>query len=130
MRIILYDGVCILCSRSYRFVTQRDVARQFRFVAIQEPEGRELAARFGIDADNPDTFALIDDGVLHTRSDAALRILASLPRWRWARILRLIPRALRDAIYDVVARNRYRWFGKSDVCMLPPNREASRGPNA
>jgi predicted DCC family thiol-disulfide oxidoreductase YuxK len=124
MRIILYDGVCILCSRSYRFVTARDVARQFRFVTIQEPEGRNLAVRLGIDADNPDTFALIDDDTPYLRSDAALRILSSLPGWGWTGMLRVIPRALRDAIYNVVARNRYRWFGKSDVCMLPPRPNA------
>jgi predicted DCC family thiol-disulfide oxidoreductase YuxK len=124
MRIILYDGVCILCSRSYRFVTRRDSAQQFRFVAIQEPEGRAIAERFGIDADNPDTFALIDDGVLHTRSDAALRILSSLPYWGWTAALSIIPSAVRDAVYNIVARNRYRWFGKSDVCMLPPRRSA------
>lgn len=128
MRTILFDGVCILCSRSYRFVTQRDTALQFRFVAIQEPEGRALAARFGIDADDPDTFALIEDDVLHTRSDAALRIFAALPGWAWTRALRLIPRTLRDALYDVVARNRYRWFGKSEVCMLPSRPEAKSSP--
>lgn len=123
MRTILFDGVCVLCSRTYRFVTLRDRAKLFRFVPIQTDEGRALAARHGIDADNPDTFALIEDDVLLTRSDAALRIAAALPGWGWTRMLRLIPRFLRDALYGIVARNRYRWFGKNEVCLLPPRDE-------
>lgn len=120
MGTILFDGVCVLCSRAYRFVTLRDNAKQFRFVAIQDAEGRALAERFGIDPDNPDTFALIDEDALFTRSDAALRIAAALPGWGWTRALRIVPRALRDWVYGSVARNRYRWFGKLDVCMMPP----------
>ena len=80
--IVLIDGVCVLCSRWYRFVTARDRAHRFRFVAIQQPEGRDIAKRYGIDPDNPTTFILLDGGVAHIRSDAALRILGQLPGWR------------------------------------------------
>jgi predicted DCC family thiol-disulfide oxidoreductase YuxK len=117
--IILFDGVCVLCSRWYRFVTARDRAQRFRFVAIQSSEGRPLAERFGIDPDNPETFALIAGGKAYFRSDAALRILRELPRWRWIAALRAIPAPLRDALYGVIARNRYRWFGRLDSCTLP-----------
>ena len=117
--IILFDGVCVLCSRWYRFVTARDRAQRFRFVAIQSPEGRALAGRFGIDPDNPETFALVAGDSAYFRSDAALRILRELPRWRWSAALRVIPASLRDALYGVVARNRYRWFGRLDACTLP-----------
>jgi predicted DCC family thiol-disulfide oxidoreductase YuxK len=117
--IILFDGVCVLCSRWYRFVTARDRAQRFRFVAIQSPEGRALAGRFGIDPDNPDTFALISGDTAYLRSDAALRILRELPRWRWSAVLRAIPAPVRDALYGIVARNRYRWFGRLDACALP-----------
>jgi predicted DCC family thiol-disulfide oxidoreductase YuxK len=126
MRIILFDGICVLCSRTYRFVTTRDAHQKFRFVAIQEPEGRALAQQHGIDPDNPDTFALIDDGALFVRSEAVLRIVSALPGWGWTRVLRVVPRSLRDGVYGIVARNRYRWFGKLDVCMLPPR----AGPSA
>jgi predicted DCC family thiol-disulfide oxidoreductase YuxK len=117
--IVLIDGHCVLCSRAYRFVSARDPARQFRFVAIQQTEGRAIAAKHGIDPEDPATFILIDHGVAFTRSDAALRILARLPGWGWARPLRLVPRAWRDALYDLIARNRYRWFGRLDVCIVP-----------
>jgi len=117
--IILIDGVCVLCSRWYRFVSARDRVRRFRFVTTQQPEGRVIAARHGVDPDNPSTFILVEGGTAFVRSDAALRILAQLPGWRWTWLLRAIPRALRDRLYDLVARNRYRWFGRLDVCILP-----------
>jgi predicted DCC family thiol-disulfide oxidoreductase YuxK len=117
--IVLIDGVCVLCSRSYRFVRARDRDRRFRFLAIQQPEGRAIASRHGIDPDQPATFILVEGDVAHVRSDAALRILGRLPRWRWTRVLRIVPRAWRDRVYDLIARNRYRWFGRLDVCVLP-----------
>lgn len=120
--VILFDGVCVLCSRWYRFVTARDHDHRFRFVAIQQPEGRDLARAHGIDPDNPSTFVLLHRGAAFTRSDAVLRIVSGLPGWRWATMLRLIPTRLRDALYDVIARNRYAWFGKRDVCLLPDAR--------
>jgi predicted DCC family thiol-disulfide oxidoreductase YuxK len=117
--IVLIDGVCVLCSRSYRFIRTRDRGRRFRFLAIQQPEGRSIALRYGIDPDQPATFILVEDDVAHVRSDAALRILGQLPHWRWTRVLRIVPRGLRNRVYDLIARNRYRWFGRLDVCMLP-----------
>jgi predicted DCC family thiol-disulfide oxidoreductase YuxK len=118
-QIILFDGVCVLCSRWYRFVTARDTQRRFRFVTVQSTEGRALAEKHGIDPDNPETFILLADGKAYVRSDAALRILAGLPRWRWTMLLRIIPAVIRDAFYNVIARNRYRWFGRLDACMVP-----------
>ena len=126
--IILFDGVCVLCSRWYRFVTARDGKGRFRFVAIQSAEGRVLAEKFGIDPDNPETFILVADGKAFVRSDAALRILAELPHWRWTVLLRAIPAALRDALYNVIARNRYRWFGRLDVCVLPETDRSGPAP--
>jgi predicted DCC family thiol-disulfide oxidoreductase YuxK len=117
--IVLIDGVCVLCSRSYGFVRARDRDRRFRFLAIQQPEGRAIASHLGIDPDEPATFILVEGGIAYVRSDAALRILGQLPRWRWTRVLRIIPRGWRDRVYDLIARNRYRWFGRLDVCRLP-----------
>jgi predicted DCC family thiol-disulfide oxidoreductase YuxK len=117
--IVLIDGICVLCSRSYQFVRARDRGQNFRFLAIQQPEGRAIATQQGIDPDNPVTFVLVDRGTAYFRSDAALRILAQLPGWSWTRFLRIIPRIIRDGIYDLVARNRYRWFGRVDACFLP-----------
>ena len=116
--VILYDGVCVFCSRWIRFVAARDVARRFRFTAIQSGYGARLAQAFGINPDDPDTNAVVHGGVAYFKSDAALTVLGHLPRWGCVRVLRFVPKPLRDAIYNLVARNRYRIFGKYEACFL------------
>jgi predicted DCC family thiol-disulfide oxidoreductase YuxK len=117
--IILYDGVCVFCSRWIRFVAARDVKSRFRFTAIQSDYGRRLAQAFGIDPADPDTNAVIHGGVAFFKSDGALTVLSNLPRWRWVRVLRAVPKPLRDKIYNLVAHNRYRIFGKYEECFVP-----------
>jgi predicted DCC family thiol-disulfide oxidoreductase YuxK len=117
--VILYDGVCVFCSRWIRFVAARDVDRRFRFTAIQSGYGARLALAFGIDPGDPDTNAVIHGGVAYFKSDAALTVLANLPGWGWMRVLFAVPKPLRDAIYNLVARNRYRLFGKYEACFVP-----------
>ena len=117
--VILYDGVCVFCSRWARFVASRDVAARYRFTAIQSPYGTRLAQAFGIDPNDPDTNAVVHGGIAYFKSDGALTVLSHLPRWRWTRVLFLVPKPLRDAVYNLVARNRYRIFGKFDACFVP-----------
>ena len=117
--IILYDGVCVFCSRWVRFVAARDVERRFRFTAIQSGYGTRLAQAFGINARDPDTNAVIHGGEAFFKSDAALTVLSNLPGWGWVRIWRAVPTPLRDALYNLVARNRYRIFGKYETCFVP-----------
>lgn len=117
--VILYDGVCIFCSRWVGFVAKRDSERRFRFTAIQSGYGTRLAEAFGIDPDDPDTNAVIHGGVAYFKSDAALTVLCTLPGWGWVRMLRTVPKSWRDAIYNLVARNRYRIFGRYDACLVP-----------
>jgi predicted DCC family thiol-disulfide oxidoreductase YuxK len=121
--VILYDGVCVFCSRWVRFVATRDLDRRFRFTAIQSGYGTRLAQAFGIDPDDPDTNAVVHGGEVLFKSDAALTVLSQLPGWGWARVLRAFPKALRDAVYNLVALNRYRIFGKYDECFVPDARE-------
>lgn len=116
--LILYDGDCVLCSRWFRFVAQRDIERKFLFTAIQSPHGHALALKHGIDPDDPHTNAVLLDGVVHLRSDSAIAAVSALPGWRWVRAFRLIPKSLRDRIYATIVRNRYRWFGKNNACDL------------
>jgi predicted DCC family thiol-disulfide oxidoreductase YuxK len=116
--VILYDGVCVFCSRWIRFVASRDVKLRFRFTAIQSPYGTRLAQAFGIDPQDPDSNAVIHGGVARFKSDAALTVLSLLPGWGWARGLRLVPKPLRDAVYNLVARNRYRIFGRYEKCFI------------
>jgi predicted DCC family thiol-disulfide oxidoreductase YuxK len=117
--VILYDGVCVFCSRWIRFIAARDGDKRFRFTAIQSPYGTRLAQAFGIDALDPDTNAVIHGGVARFKSDAALTVLSHLPGWGWTRVLRAAPKPLRDAVYNLVARNRYRIFGKYQECFVP-----------
>ena len=117
--VILYDGVCVFCSRWIQFVIARDAAKRFRFTPIQSPYGVRLAQAFGIDPKEPDTNAVIHGGRAHLKSDAALTVLSNLPGWGWTRALFGVPKPLRDAVYGVVARNRYRIFGKYESCFVP-----------
>ena len=114
--VILFDGVCIFCSRWVRFVAQRDRAKRFRFTPIQSGYGSRLARTFGID---PDTNAVVHGGEVFMKSDAALTVLSQLPGWSWVQVLFAIPKPLRDLVYSLVARNRYRIFGKYEACFVP-----------
>jgi predicted DCC family thiol-disulfide oxidoreductase YuxK len=117
--LILFDGVCVLCSRGCRFVNKRDRRGYFRYVPIQQAEGRVIAQQLGIDPDRPNSFAFVAKGRASVKSEAALRIARELPWWGWVSVFLLVPRTVRDWVYDVIARNRYRWFGRTEVCALP-----------
>ena len=117
--VILFDGVCVFCSRWVRFIVARDAAARFRFTPIQSAYGTRLAQALGIDADDPDTNAVIHGGVAYFKSDGALTVLSLLPGCGWVRVLFAVPRFIRDAVYSLVARNRYRIFGKYDACIVP-----------
>jgi predicted DCC family thiol-disulfide oxidoreductase YuxK len=116
--IILYDGHCVLCSGWVRFVAKRDIEKQFRFTPITSTYGRRLAGVLNIDPDDPDTNALVLNGAARFRSDAALELVSHLPGWGWVRVLRVVPVFLRDAVYLLVARTRYRVFGRHMTCNL------------
>jgi predicted DCC family thiol-disulfide oxidoreductase YuxK len=124
--VILYDGVCIFCSRWVRFVIARDTARRFRFTPIQSDYGMRLARTFGIDPDDPDTNAVVHGGIAWMKSDAALTVLSHLPGWGWTRALFAVPKPLRNAVYSLVARNRYRIFGKHETCFVPDAERRAR----
>ncbi|WP_276489217.1 thiol-disulfide oxidoreductase DCC family protein [Ectopseudomonas mendocina] len=126
-RIVLFDGVCKLCNGWAKFLIRHDDARQFRLASVQSARGQALLAWYGLPTDRFDSMALVDDAGLHVRTDALLRILARLPLpWRALRVLRLVPRPLRDWCYDRIALNRYRLFGRHAVCMLPTADHAGR----
>jgi predicted DCC family thiol-disulfide oxidoreductase YuxK len=95
--VILYDGVCVFCSRWICFIAARDTNQRFRFTAIQSDYGTRLAQVFDIDPKDPDTNAMIHGGVAYFKSDAALTVLSNLPGWQWTGGLRAFPKPLRDA---------------------------------
>ncbi len=121
--VILFDGVCNLCSASVQWIIERDTTATFRFASLQSEAGTALLATHGVTLNanaDPDSVILVDHEGVHEHSDAALRIAHGLGRpWSLAWSLRFVPRFVRDGLYRWVARNRYRWFGRKDACWLP-----------
>lgn len=130
--VCLYDGVCGLCNAIVRFLLARDRARRLRFAALQSDVGRELLARHGISTGALDTFRVARDAgtpgeTVLSRSRAVLFACRELGwPWRAATLLGVVPRALLDAAYDLVARHRYRWFGRHERCLVPSPEHAGR----
>jgi len=122
--LILFDGVCNLCNGAVLFVLDRDPRARFRFAPLQGDEAARRLAAHGPEAARMraalSSIVLLEDGALHTRSTAALRIARRL-RWPWPLLYAAIaiPAPIRDLVYDWVARNRYRWFGREDACRVP-----------
>src|SRR5690606_12056108 len=120
--IVLFDGVCNLCNAAVLFIIARDPAGRFRFAPLRSEFAVGLLASLGaaVPRAGADSIVLIQDGRVYQRSDAALRIAAHLSGpWPLLSRLKVLPKALRDAVYDFVARNRYRWFGRQDACRVP-----------
>jgi predicted DCC family thiol-disulfide oxidoreductase YuxK len=119
--VVLFDGVCNLCNAGVVFIVRRDPRGQFRFAALQSETAARLVAEAGLDPEGlPDSMIVLEGGRALLRSAAALRIARGL-RWPWPlfTVLWLVPRPLRDWAYKVVARHRYRWFGRREACMMP-----------
>jgi predicted DCC family thiol-disulfide oxidoreductase YuxK len=118
--VILFDGVCNLCNGFVRFVIARDPGAHFRFAALSSPAAARVLAEAGVTLPIPDTIVLVDDGVVYYRSDAPLRIARGLRfPWPLAYGFTVVPRFIRDRVYDFIAARRYRWFGRRDLCMVP-----------
>lgn len=118
--IILYDGVCHLCQGFVHFIIRRDPQKKFRFGFLQSAAGQDRLRAFPHLSNGLNTVVLIERGRVYTKSSAALRIARRLTgAWPLAYGLIFVPPILRDAVYNVIARHRYRWFGKSDACVLP-----------
>jgi predicted DCC family thiol-disulfide oxidoreductase YuxK len=125
--IILFDALCVLCSANAQFILRHDRRRRFRLASIQGDVGRELCRQHGIDPDDPDTIIVVEHGRALRDSDAVLAIYAGLGwPWRATSALHLVPRSVRDPLYRLVARNRYRLFGRRQVCWRPFPEDASR----
>jgi predicted DCC family thiol-disulfide oxidoreductase YuxK len=119
-KILLFDGVCNLCNNTVLFVIKRDRKKQIRFGAIQSQEGKKLLQRFGIDQQYLGSLIFIDEGKVYLKSSGALRLSKYLSGlWPLLYALMVIPAFIRNPIYDFVAANRYKWFGKKEVCMIP-----------
>ncbi|MDP4148246.1 MAG: thiol-disulfide oxidoreductase DCC family protein [Bacteroidota bacterium] len=119
--VLFFDGVCNLCNRSVQFVLKHDKAGKFRFASLQSVAGQDLLKKAGSAPGMYfDSFVLLESGKLYTRSMAALRVLKGLGGpWALLYVFRFIPAFIRDGLYNWIARNRYRWFGRRDECSVP-----------
>lgn len=118
--VVLFDGVCNFCNGAVQFIIRHDPRAVFRFAAYQSSAGKALALRHGIDPEVLETFALVVGDRAFLRSEAALETAIRLGGpWRLLAVFKLVPRIVRDAFYKFIARNRYRWFGQRESCMIP-----------
>ncbi|MCH7949164.1 MAG: thiol-disulfide oxidoreductase DCC family protein [Candidatus Dadabacteria bacterium] len=125
--VILFDGVCNLCNGSILFILNRDPSGIFRFAPLQSETGKNLLSKFDLPNDKLDSIILVENNEYYLRSTAALKILQRLGAlWKIVYVFMLVPRPVRDYIYDIVARNRYKWYGKRAECMIPSSDIESR----
>ncbi|MGE6629889.1 thiol-disulfide oxidoreductase DCC family protein [Bacillus sp. NPDC077027] len=119
-RLILFDGVCHVCSGAVQFVIKRDPDGQIMFASLQSESGQHILKEHGLRTDDWDSFLYFEDGVLYTKSTGILKVARHLKGIsRWSHLLLVIPRPLRDWFYQLIARNRYKWFGKRTSCLMP-----------
>ena len=118
--IIIFDGVCNLCNGAVNFVIKRDPRNVFKFTPLQEKQGVLLLKKHAVDSRKLDSIVLIENGNVYIKSSAALRIAKKLSGlWPLFFVLLIIPSFIRDGVYDFIAKNRYKWFGKKEQCMIP-----------
>lgn len=119
-RLMVFDGVCVLCSGAVRFILAHERERAFSFAPVQSPLGQRVLAALGRPVDGNDSVVVIDGGRYYVKSDAIVRLALTLKApWSWTALTRHCPRGLRDWLYDRLARNRYSIFGRYDRCMVP-----------
>lgn len=119
-KVILFDGVCKLCSAWARFLIKYDKKKVFKLATVQSPEGQAILEFYGLPRDTFQTMAFIDGETLYTQSSAFLKVMRLLPfPWPMFSVFTLLPKKVRDWLYDRIALNRYALFGKYDTCLIP-----------
>ncbi len=125
--LMVFDGVCNFCSGTVQIVTKMDRDGVIHFASLQSPYGKMLCEENGIDPSDPSTFLFFDRGKPAVKTDAMAAMFARLPPpWKWLNLLRIIPRPLRNAVYDWTARHRYALLGRRAACMVPSENLRSR----
>lgn len=125
--IIIFDGVCNLCAYSVKFIVKNDRHARFKFVSAQSEKGKVLQRTCGVDTLQDGTVILLKNDQVYIKSDAALQIAKDLDGlWGFLYILKFIPKPAREFFYSIISKNRYRWFGKSNECLLPDNNMKKR----
>jgi len=118
--IILFDGVCNLCNAAVRFVIKRDKENQFLFASLQSEEGKKILAEHNFSGNEINSFILVENGKYFDQSTAALKVVKKLNGpWSFLYGFVIIPKFIRDGIYNIISKKRYQWFGRKDKCMIP-----------
>ncbi|PIQ26386.1 hypothetical protein COW36_14615 [bacterium (Candidatus Blackallbacteria) CG17_big_fil_post_rev_8_21_14_2_50_48_46] len=123
---VLFDGVCNLCNASVQFIIDRDPKAKFHFASLQSEVGQELLKAHKLPTEGFSSLVLLENDLVYIRSTGALRIARQLQYLRWMGLFLVIPAFIRDSVYDFIARNRYRWFGKQESCRIPTPELKSR----
>lgn len=125
--VILFDGLCNFCNAGINFIIKQDKKKIFRFAALQSEAGQYLLQQFKLPTEGFESFILIENGKVFQKSAAGLKVYGKLPwYWGWTQLAWIAPKVIRDAVYDWIARNRYKWFGKKEACMIPTPQVRSR----
>ena len=125
--VILFDGVCNFCNAGVNFIIKQDKKKVFRFAALQSEAGQNFLQQFDLPKEGFDSFVLIDKGKAYKKSTAGIRVYGKLAwYWKWTQLFWIVPAFIRNAVYDFIARNRYKWFGKKESCMIPTPEVKSR----
>jgi len=118
--LLLFDGICNLCNSSVQFIIKRDTEKKFSFASLQSDAAKEILLQFDEKYLNLDSIILIFDGAVYTKSPAIIKVGSLLGGfYKIATIFYVIPKSIRDWVYDYVAKNRYKWYGKRESCMIP-----------
>ena len=125
--IILFDGVCNFCNAAVNFVIKRDKQGVLKFAALQSNAGVQLLQQYNLPTTDMKSFVFIENGIAHTQSTAALKVCKYLG-WAWplCYVFILVPKFVRDGLYSWIAKNRYKWFGQKNACMIPTPEVKSR----
>ncbi|KAA0546124.1 thiol-disulfide oxidoreductase DCC family protein [Bacillus sp. BGMRC 2118] len=118
--IVLFDGVCNLCNGAVQFLIKHDKKERLRFASLQSETGQKILTEYGYSTNQFDSIILVSNQKVYEKSDAALAICSEIGGvFSLCKVMYIIPKRLRDSLYSLIARNRYKWFGKQDYCMLP-----------
>lgn len=118
--VLVFDGYCVMCSGFMRFIIRHDRQLNFRLLPAQSPIGEALYAHYGLKSGDYDSVLLLKDGNIRVKWDASIGVFEGLGwPWKIASISRILPKPLANSLYDFVAKNRFKWFGRRDVCMIP-----------
>lgn len=125
--IVLFDGMCHFCNGVVNFLIRQDTKKILRFAAMQSAAGKKILEAYGFDDNYTKSFIFIENGKAYKKSTAGLKLYGKLPwYWKWSQLFWIVPKFIRDGVYEFISNNRYKWFGKRQTCRVPTPEERKR----